>query len=59
MDMRAGEGETEAAISAAASAQLTDVPQGAFALAGAAVGLLLIGWLLVYVFIFVPRGPVG
>ena len=44
---------------AAESARLQAVPQGAFALAGAAVGLLLLGWLLVYFLIFLPRGPVG
>jgi len=43
----------------AAAVQLQDVPHGAFALAGAAVGLLLIGWLLVYFLVFLPRGPVG
>lgn len=48
----------EAEIAAAAN-QLRAVPQGAFALAGAAVGLLLVAWLLVYFLIFLQRGPVG
>lgn len=48
----------EAEIAAAAD-HLRAVPQGAFALAGAAVGLLLIAWLLVYFLIFLQRGPVG
>ncbi len=43
----------------AASDQLDAVPQGAFALAGTAVGLLLIAWLLVYFLIFLQRGQVG
>jgi hypothetical protein len=59
MDIRARESVEESAEIADASATLADVPQGAFALAGTAVALLLIGWLLVYFFIFVPRGPVG
>ena len=46
-------------IDRAALGQLRAVPQGAFALAGAAVGLLLVAWLLVYFFIFLQRGPVG
>lgn len=35
------------------------VPRGAFALAGATVGLLILAWLFVYIFIFLPRGMVG
>ncbi|MCA0199862.1 MAG: hypothetical protein LCH56_03365 [Proteobacteria bacterium] len=59
MDNQTREGVGDPAEFAAASAKLTDVPQGAFALAGTAVGLLVIGWLLVYFLIFLPRGPVG
>jgi hypothetical protein len=36
-----------------------EVPKGAAALAGAAVGLLAIGWVLIYLLVFVPRGTVG
>jgi hypothetical protein len=43
----------------ASEAALGDVPTGAFALAGAAVALLLVAWLLVYFAVFIPRGPVG
>lgn len=68
MDLRAREGAAgiagpgnaaDDASGDAAAHQLRDVPQGAFALAGTAVGLLVIGWLLVYFFVFLPRGPVG
>ncbi|MBY0509205.1 MAG: hypothetical protein K2P94_03545 [Rhodospirillaceae bacterium] len=39
--------------------RLASVPTGAFALAGTAVGLLLLAWLVVYFFVFLQRGPVG
>ena len=39
--------------------RLAAVPVGAFALAGTAVGLLLLAWLAVYFFVFLQRGPVG
>jgi hypothetical protein len=35
------------------------VPLGAGVLAGTAVALLVIGWLLIYLLVFVPRGTVG
>jgi len=35
------------------------VPLGAAVLAGAAVALLVAGYLLVYILIFIPRGTVG
>lgn len=38
---------------------LRAVPGGALALAGAAVGLLIVAWVLIYVFIFLARGPVS
>jgi hypothetical protein len=37
----------------------TVMEQGALALAGTAVLLLLIGWFFVYFVIFIPRGSVG
>jgi hypothetical protein len=40
-------------------AALSETPRGAFALAGLAVSLLLVGWFYIYFFIFVPRGAVG
>lgn len=39
--------------------RLAPVPSGAAALAGATVLLLLIGWLLIYLLIYLPRGMVG
>jgi hypothetical protein len=38
---------------------LREVPSGAIALGGAAVLLLLIAWLLIYLFVYLPRGMVG
>jgi hypothetical protein len=35
------------------------VPLGAGVLAGAAVALLVLGYLAIYLLIFLPRGPVG
>lgn len=38
---------------------LAQTPKGAFALAGLTVGLLLLGWLAIYLWVFLPRGQVG
>jgi len=38
---------------------LRPVPSGALALAGIAVALLLAAWLVVYLFVFLPRGMVS
>ena len=35
------------------------VPLGAGVLAGSAVALLVLGYLLIYLLVFVPRGVVG
>ena len=35
------------------------VPLGAGMLAGGAVALLVLGWLIIYLFVFLPRGTVG
>ncbi len=40
-------------------AALRQVPQGAIALGGTAVLLLLIAWLLIYLLFYLPRGMVG
>jgi hypothetical protein len=37
---------------------LKTVPRGAFALAGAAVGLLVLAYLALYFLVFLPRGPI-
>jgi len=38
---------------------MREVPRGALALAVLTVGMLLVGWLLVYALIFLPRGMVS
>jgi hypothetical protein len=38
---------------------MREVPHGALALAAVAVGLLMIAWILIYLFVFLPRGTVG
>ncbi len=43
----------------ALAAVMRVVPLGAGVLAGTAVALLVIGYLLIYLLIFVPRGVVG
>lgn len=52
-------GEPPGALDIASNADLRAVPSGALALAGTAVGLLLVAWLFIYVFVFLARGPVG
>jgi hypothetical protein len=39
--------------------RLASVPSGAAALAGTAVFLLLLGWVLIYLLVYLPRGIVG
>lgn len=34
-------------------------PKGALAVSGIAVGLLILCWLAIYFFVFLPRGTVG
>jgi hypothetical protein len=48
-------GEDEAALERA----LQEVPRGALALSLVAVGLLMVGWFLLYFGVFLPRGSVG
>ncbi len=52
------DGAVEVAAESAAKA-LRNGPTGAFAVASIAVGLLLIGWLAFYFFLFIPRGAGG
>ena len=42
-----------------AAAVMRSVPLGAAVLAGTAVALLVAGYLLVYLLVFIPRGTVG
>lgn len=38
---------------------MTGGPRGALAVSGIAVGLLILCWLAIYFFVFLPRGTVG
>jgi hypothetical protein len=38
---------------------MREAPRGAWALSGLTVGLLLLAWIFVYAFVFLPRGMVG
>lgn len=40
-------------------AAMTASPGGAIVVSAIAVGLLMVGWLLIYLLIFIPRGTVG
>ena len=44
---------------AALASVMRTVPLGAAVLAGSAVALLVLGYLLVYILVFIPRGTVG
>jgi hypothetical protein len=49
----------DAVEDAAIARVMHEVPRGALALSGLTVGLLLLAWLYVYLFVFLPRGMVG
>jgi hypothetical protein len=38
---------------------LRTAPRGAMALAGIAVAILMLAWLAIYIFVFIPRGVTG
>ena len=40
-------------------AAMEETPRGAVIVSGIAVGLLIFCWLLIYFFVFLPRGMVG
>ena len=42
-----------------AAKDLADGPTGAMIIAGVAVGILFVGWLAFYFFLFLPRGSIG
>jgi hypothetical protein len=44
---------------AALATAMREVPLGAAVLAGSAVALLVVGYLLIYILVFLPRGTVG
>jgi hypothetical protein len=52
-------GEADQVDAAALARVMRTVPLGAAVLAGSAVALLVIGYLLIYLLIFMPRGSVG
>ena len=58
-DLRVGHTGAESDDEAALEAALQEAPRGAVAVAGVAVGLLLICWFAIYLFVFLPRGSVG
>lgn len=51
--------EPDAIDDARLEAVMREVPRGALALSGLTVGLLLLAWLLIYAFVFLPRGMVS
>jgi hypothetical protein len=51
--------ETDDVSEEALASVLRTVPLGAGVLAGSAVALLVIGYLLIYILVFIPRGTVG
>ena len=50
---------TDAEELARLEAAMDESPRGAILVSGIAVGLLLVCWLLIYFFIFLPRGTIG
>jgi hypothetical protein len=40
-------------------AAMDEAPRGAVVVSGISVGLLILCWLLIYIFVFLPRGTVG
>ena len=53
------EGLRSTELDAAQLQALADLASGAVAVAGAAMVLLLIAWLLIYLLVYLPRGMVG
>jgi hypothetical protein len=53
------DGQSPTELDAAQLRALAPVPSGAMAVAATAVVLLLIGWLLLYFLVYLPRGMVG
>ena len=51
--------EADQVDEAALARVMRSVPLGAAVLAGSAVALLVLGYLLIYIFVFIPRGSVG
>jgi len=53
------DGQRSTEFDAAQLRALADVPSGAVAVAATAIILLLIGWLLLFFLVYLPRGMVG
>ena len=53
------DGQRSTEFDAAQLRALADVPSGAVAVVATAMILLLIGWLLLYFLVYLPRGMVG
>ena len=51
--------DREDETSALPEAVTREVPKGALALSALTVGLLVVAWFAIYLFVFLPRGPVG
>jgi hypothetical protein len=51
--------ETDDLSEAELATALQQTPRGALALAALTVGLLMLAWLAIYLFVFLPRGEVG
>ena len=51
--------ESAAIDEAALERIMREVPRGALALSALTVGLLLVAWFAIYLFVFLPRGTVG
>lgn len=49
----------ERALTAEEERRLRDVPKGAATVAGVAVALMLAAWFLIWLLIYLPRGPIG
>ena len=54
-----GEAAEPAEFDAEQLRRLAPVPSGAAVLAGAAVLLLLLAWVLIYLLVYLPRGMIG
>lgn len=51
--------ESEAEELERVDSAMRDTPRGALVVSGIAVALLMLGWLILYFFVFIPRGTVG
>jgi hypothetical protein len=52
-------GDTNSPDAPIPEAVMREVPKGALALAGLTVGLLVLAWFAIYLFVFIPRGSIS